>query len=205
MDVRFAGFVLVSALLIITPGPDMALVTSNALRGGRRAAAAATWGVAVGILAWAVATGLGLAALLSASAAAFWVLKLAGGAYLVYLGLKSLRSGIAGTQVPTSSPRHGVSDRPFLQGLLGNLLNPKAAVVFLTVLPQFIRPGDSVFRLLTMLAIFEAILIGWLHLYGFAIARAGQAPGASGLRRWLSSLTGAILVGLGVRLAFERS
>jgi threonine/homoserine/homoserine lactone efflux protein len=178
MDVRFAGFVLVSALLIITPGPDMALVTSNALRGGRRAAAAA---------------------------AAFRVLKLAGGAYLVYLGLKSLCSGIAGTQVPTSSPRHGFSDRPFLQGLLGNLLNPKAAVVFLTVLPQFIRPGDSVFRLLTMLAIFEAMLIGWLHLYGFAIARAGQAFGTSGLRRWLSSLTGAILVGLGVRLAFERS
>ncbi len=205
MDLRFVGFVVVSALLIMAPGPDMALVTRNALRGGTRAAAATAWGVGVGILGWAIASGVGLAALLSASAVTFSLVKLAGAAYLIYLGLKSLRSGIAKEGLPPSRQGGRFSDDPFLQGALGNLLNPKAAVIFLTVLPQFIHPGDPPERLLAMLAVFELMIIGWLHLYGLAVARAGQAFGTSRLRRWLSSLTGAILVGLGFRLALERS
>jgi threonine/homoserine/homoserine lactone efflux protein len=205
VDLRFGGFVIVAALLIMVPGPDMALVTRNALRDGRRAAAATAWGVGVGILGWAIASGIGLAALLSASAVTFSIVKLAGAAYLIYLGLKSLRRGIANEGLPTSTQRGRFSDDPFLQGVLGNLLNPKAAVIFLTVLPQFIHPGDPPLRLLAMLAVFELMIIGWLHLYGFAVARAGQAFGTSRLRRWLSALTGAVLVGLGFRLALERS
>lgn len=209
MDARFLAFVFVSALLIVTPGQDMALVTNNALRRGRPAAAATAWGVGAGVLAWAAATGLGLAALLSASAAGFAFLKLLGAAYLVYLGLRSLRGGIRHPE--PLHPREGAGDgserlsaNAFLQGMLGNLLNPKAAVIFLTVLPQFIRPSDPAARILGMLVVFEVMIIGWLHIYGFAIARAGQAFNASGLRRWLKSVTGAALIGLGARLALER-
>lgn len=204
MDLRFGGFVVVAALLIMVPGPDMALVTRNALRNGQPAAAATAWGVGVGILGWAIASGVGLAALLSASAVTFSLVKLAGAAYLIYLGLKSLRSGIVNEGLSASTRRNRISDDPFLQGVLGNLLNPKAAVIFLTVLPQFIHPGDSPVRLVAMLAVFELMIVGWLHLYGFAVTRAGQAFGTSSLRRWLNTLTGAVLVGLGFRLALER-
>jgi len=204
VDLRFVGFVVVSALLIMTPGPDMALVMRNALRCGPRAAATTAWGVGVGILGWAIASGVGLAALLSASAVTFSVVKLAGAAYLVYLGLKSFRGGFVREPLPATSVSGRLSDDPFLQGVLGNLLNPKAAVIFLTVLPQFIHPSDPVIRLIAMLAVFELMIVGWLHLYGLAVARAGQAFGTSHLRRWLSSLTGAVLVGLGFRLALER-
>ncbi len=204
MDARFGAFVLVSALLIVTPGPDMALVTHNALRRGQRAAGATAWGVGAGILGWAAATGLGLAALLSASAAAFAFLKLVGAVYLVYLGLRCMREGIKRTQSSKPPRHHGLSDDPFMQGLLGNLLNPKAAVIFLTVVPQFIQPDDPVIRLLGMLAVFEVMIVGWLHLSGFTIARASQAFHTSSLRRWLNSLRGAVLIGLGARLALER-
>ncbi len=74
-------------------------------------------------------------------------------------------------------------------------------MIFLTVLPQFIQPHDPMIRLLGMLVV---LIVGWLHLYGFTIARASQAFHTSGLRRWLNSLRGAVLIGLGARLALER-
>jgi threonine/homoserine/homoserine lactone efflux protein len=97
-----------------------------------------------------------------------------------------------------------LTDRPFIPGLFNNLLNPKAAAIFLTALPQFVEPGDSVVRLLAMLLAYEVMVVGWLHGVGFLTARAGSAFGASALRKKLSALTGLVLIGLGARLAIER-
>lgn len=127
------AFLAVAILLVITPGPDMVLVGRNALLGGRRAALLTALGIEVGLLVWTGASVLGLAAVLSASAFAFTVVKLAGAAYLVYLGLRTLyglwRS--APEALPAESPRvRSPGGTPFRQGLLCNLLNPKIAVFF---------------------------------------------------------------------------
>ena len=202
MDARFAAYVAVMALLIFTPGPDTALVIRNALGSGARAASATAFGIGVGSLVWALAALLGVAVLLQTSATAFTVLKLAGAAYLAYLGVRTL---LAGRRSAKLAPATTLSDRAaFQQGVLGNLLNPKAAAIFVTVLPQFILAGDNPLRLVLMIAAYEAILIPWLSLYGLVVSRAGRSRAGTRVREWLNRVTGVVLIGLGVRLAFER-
>ncbi len=204
LDARFAAFVLVAALLIGTPGPDTALTVRNAIRGGVRSAFATAWGVGAGSAVWAFGSVLGIGALLAASETAFTVFKVVGAAYLVYLGIRSLReAGRKGAQepVPTAGTR---DDHPLLQGLFNNLLNPKAAAIFLTAFPQFIQPGDSLFRLLAMLAVYEVMVVGWLHVVGLIVSRVGRLVGASALWKRLNAVAGVVLIGLGVHLAFER-
>jgi threonine/homoserine/homoserine lactone efflux protein len=203
-DARFVAFVLVAAVLIGTPGPDTALTVRNAIRGGVKSAAATAWGVGAGSVVWAVASVLGISVLLAASEAAFTVLKVVGAAYLVYLGIRSLREALgkpAGEPAPIARTR---ADRPFLQGLFNNLLNPKAGAIFLTALPQFIEPGDSLVRLLAMLTVYEVMVIGWLHVVGFTVSRVGRLVGASTLSKKLNAVAGVVLIGLGVHLVFER-
>ena len=203
-DSRFATYLLVCALLIGTPGPDTALVVTNALRRGNSSAFATAWGVGAGSAAWALASTLGIAALLAASATAFAILKLTGAAYLVYLGARSVREGFGRDQPERAIARLNLTRRPFVQGVLNNLLNPKAAAIFLTALPQFVEPGDSVVRLLVMLLAYEVMVVAWLHLVGLGAARASQAVGASTFRKKLGVATGFVLIGLGARLALER-
>jgi threonine/homoserine/homoserine lactone efflux protein len=204
MDTRFLAFVAVSAVLIIVPGPDMALTARNALRAGRRGAWSTALGVGVGILGWGAAAVLGLAALLAASATAFTIVKLAGAAYLLYLGIQSLRTGSAGHRAGAANePASGKWTSTFLQGVLGNLLNPKAAVIFVTVIPQFIRPGDPAVRLVLMLLVFEAMIVGWLTLYGFALCRAGESRLGRRLQQSLRRVTGVVLIGLALRVGLE--
>ena len=202
MDARFAAYLAVFALLIVTPGPDTALVIRNALGSGARAATATAFGIGIGSLVWALASLLGIAVVLETSATAFTVLKLAGAAYLAYLGIRTLLLGRRSAE-PASVAR--LDDRTaFQQGVLGNLLNPKAAVIFVTVLPLFIEPGDSTVRLVLMLIAYEAMLVPWLSLYGKVISRAGRSRAGARVRGWLNRVTGVVLIGLGVRLAVER-
>lgn len=211
-DVRFASFVAVSALLIVIPGPDMALVARNAWRGGAAAASATAAGVALGILGWGAAATLGLAALLERSATLFAVLRLAGAAYLTLLGLRSLYGalapGRAGT-APASHPGGGPvpEDRraAFRQGLTGNLLNPKAGTIFLTVVPQFLRPGDGAGREVAMVAAFEVMLLAWLLAYGRVLAGIASSGPGRRVRRAIDAAAGLALVGLGLRVALDRS
>lgn len=207
VDGRFAAFVAVSTLLIVTPGPDMALVTRNALRSGMRGAALTAFGVSAGILAWGLASVLGLAALLDRSAIAFAVLKLIGAAYLVYLGVHALLTRGEDRDGPShvQGAAHATTRRAsFAQGLLGNLLNPKAGVIFVTVVPQFIHQGDSSLRLLMMLVVFEVIILGWLNAYGYLIVRSGRSRAGKRIRGILSRVTPLVLIGLGARVALER-
>jgi threonine/homoserine/homoserine lactone efflux protein len=207
IDPRFAAFIGVSAFLIVAPGPDMALVTRNALAGGRRAAVFTAVGVGLGILAWAVAAALGVAELLDRSVVAFTALKLAGAAYLVLLGVRALLSSTAAADLLAAGSGRGQGIRAvdaLRQGALGNLLNPKAGVIFVSILPQFVAPGDSLPRLLAMLLAFEVMIIGWLMIYGALVNRVGHSPIGESARRVLERVTGAVLIGLGLRLAVER-
>ncbi len=209
LDARFGAYLAVAALLIVTPGPDTALVTRHALLAGRRAASFTTFGIGVGSVVWALASVLGIAALLERSVVAFTVFKFAAAVYLGYLGLRSLLVGFQGhKQTTVTTPAlqaTQIAERAaFRQGLLNNLLNPKAGAIFATALPQFISPGDPPLRLVLMMLAYEAILLSWLNLYGYLVSRAGQSRLGSRVREILQGVTGAVLIALGVRLAFER-
>lgn len=228
MDPQLVAFVGIAALLTVTPGADMALVTRNTLRYGRRAALLTTLGIATGCLVHATLSALGLSAVLSRSAALYEAVKLAGAAYLVFLGAQALWGTIRPGETSTS---HNSTDRGlfpgedqaawpaparrreethdamrcYVQGLLTNVLNPKVAVFYITFLPQFIGAGDPVLRKSLLLAgVHVGMGVVWLSAYAALVARLGELLLRDGVRRWLERATGAVLIGFGLRLAWDR-
>jgi threonine/homoserine/homoserine lactone efflux protein len=197
-----AAFLGVSTLVIVTPGQDTALTIRNSLVGGRRGGVQTAIGVSLGQAVWAVATSLGVAALLRASEPAFLALRLVGAAYLLYLGLSALRSAFRRDRA-VPAPHAGVPGprSPLFQGLLSNLGNPKMAVFFTSLLPQF---AGSFSGLLALGLIFCAMTLFWLTGYAIAVARAGDLLRRPRIRRAIEAFTGAVLVALGLRLATER-
>jgi threonine/homoserine/homoserine lactone efflux protein len=195
-----AAFLGVSALVIVTPGQDTALTIRNSLRGGRRGGVETAVGVSLGQFVWAVATSLGVAALLRASEPAFRALRLVGAAYLLYLGGQALWSAVRrrGHAAPVRASARGSALR---QGLISNLGNPKMAVFFTSLLPQF---AGSLPGLLALGIVFSAMTLAWLTAYSLAVARAGDLLRRPTIRRTIESITGTVLVALGLRLATER-
>jgi RhtB (resistance to homoserine/threonine) family protein len=202
IDSRFIAGFGVLLLLTVSPGADMALVAKVTIQRGRRAAFVTTLGICTGLLVHATASALGLSVLLATSAEAFTLVKLAGAAYLAYLGVRALRDSFVA--VPRAEA-HAGARTAYLQGLLSNVLNPKVAVFYLTFLPQFIDPAGHVLAQSVVFALAHALMgIVWLAVYASAIARLSRSFAGSGLRRWLERVTGAVLIGLGARVAFER-
>jgi threonine/homoserine/homoserine lactone efflux protein len=199
---NFAAFLGVSLIVIVTPGQDTALTIRNSLLGGRRAGIATAAGVVTGQSAWTLATSAGLAALLVASEPAFVALKLVGAAYLVYLGLEALHAALRGRPVAASGTSSTHALAGYRQGVLSNLGNPKMAVFFTSLLPQFTPAGQASFWALLLLGLtFCALTLVWLCGYAIAVAKAGDFLRRSRVRRALDGLMGAVLVALGVRLA----
>ena len=205
------AFLAVSLVVIVTPGPDTALTIRNTLGGGRRGGLGTALGVSTGQAVWTAATSAGVVALLLASAPAFAALRLAGAAYLVWLGIHALREALwpgrlAGRAGDDTHPARALSLRAaFRQGVLSNLGNPKMAVFFTSLLPQFAPDGGASFAALLALGlVFCLMTLVWLAGYALAVAKAGEMLARPGPRRVLEGLTGAALVALGLRLALER-
>lgn len=200
------AFVAVSAVVICTPGQDTALTIRNTLAGGRRSGVATAAGVAAGQAVWTVAASAGVVALLTASEAVFRALKLVGAAYLVYLGVQSLWAAIRGRGGPRpypvgTGPARPSSRRALREGVFSNLGNPKMAVFFASLLPQFAPEGGASFAVLLALGfLFCAMTLAWLSLYAVAISRLGPLLTTT-VRRTLDAVTGVVLVALGLRLA----
>jgi len=209
VDLQIIAFAGVAALLTVTPGADMVLVTRNAIYGGMRAGLSTTLGILAGCLAWAVLSAAGLSALLNASAAAFAVLKLAGAVYLILLGLQTIWRTFQGGEPATDNGASGdwAVGSAFRQGLLTNLLNPKVGVFYMTLLPQFVSPGQPVLVTSMLLASIHIVFgLIWLSGYSFIVTKAGDLLRRPRVRRLLERVTGAVLVALGLRVAFvERS
>jgi threonine/homoserine/homoserine lactone efflux protein len=221
----FAG---VSAVVIMTPGPDTVVTIGGTLSGGRRGGVLTALGVFCGQAVWTLAASAGISALLVASAPAFLTVKYLGAAYLVFLGLQALWSATRHRQAsgpepadrpPASgpscasgpSPAGGASPagdpRPggwgsFRRGLLSDLSNPKMAVFFTGLLPQ---SGSSFAALVLLGLLFCTMTFGWLCCYSLAVARMGDLLRRSRIRRTLDAATGAVLVAFGLRIAIERS
>jgi threonine/homoserine/homoserine lactone efflux protein len=201
--VELLPFLALSILLIVIPGPDTAVVTKNALLGGRRSGLLASVGVSLGLTVWTIAAAFGIAALLRASAVGFLALKLAGAAYLIWIGVQMLRA--RGLPAPSEGRRGaGTGLRSLRQGLLSDLGNPKIAVFFTSFLPQFVRGDGSAFASLLFLGvIFAALTLAWLTAYSLMVGHASGLLRRPAVRRVLDRLTGVILIGFGIRLALE--
>ena len=202
-----AGFLVLSIIVIVTPGPDTALTIRNTLLGGRASGIATAAGVAFGQAAWAVATRAGVVALLVAAEPAFVALKLAGAAYLVFLGAQALGTALRPdrTRQTAAATPHTARLHPasaLRQGVVSNLTNPKMAVFFPSLLPQFVSPGATSFvALLALGLIFCLMTLSWLTLYALVIARAGDVLRRAGVRRIIEGVSGAVLVAFGIRVA----
>jgi threonine/homoserine/homoserine lactone efflux protein len=207
--VNLGAFIAISALLIIAPGLDTALITRNALLHGRRAAVATALGVNTGMLVWTVATAAGLAALVRASALAFTMLKVAGAAYLIWIGVATLiasrRRAEAEGQAPSPARRTIAPRTGYRQGLVCNIANPKAAVIFTSLLPQFVSGHHpSALLFLALGGIFVSLAVVLQCGYAVAAARASGLLLRGRARRAVDRLTGLVLIALGLRLATER-
>ena len=201
------GFLGVCALVICTPGPDTALAIRNSIIGGRRCGLLTAGGIAAGQLIWTIAASVGLAGLLQASQPAFTALKIIGAAYLVFLGAQSILAAVRGhpAHEEQQSRTHQMSPwNAMRQGLISNLANPKMAVFFLSLLPQFSSPTSAGFAAFAPFGlVFCLMTLGWLSIYALVVHRVGSLIQRSRVRRTLEAVTGTVLVGLGIRLAAE--
>ena len=202
MHVALLPFFAISILLIVIPGPDTAVVTKNALVGGRRGGMLSALGVSTGLAVWTLAAALGIAALLQASAVAFFALKVAGALYLTWIGIQMLRA--RDQMSPGAGLRLASGGKALRQGLLSDLGNPKVAVFFTSFLPQFVHGGVVFLPLLLLGSIFAVLTLAWLAVYSLVIGNTSALLRRPAVRRTLDRITGVVLIGFGVRLALER-
>jgi threonine/homoserine/homoserine lactone efflux protein len=201
MLLSLATFTFAAVLIVLLPGPDTLVVVRNLIRGGRPGALRTVLGVLSGLTVWVVTAALGLSAVLRASHDAYLALRLAGAAYLFWIGLQSLR---ARAQLAEQPSRRGLLGTGYSAGIATDLLNPKVGVFFVTFLPGFVPSGYSVGWMSLLLgSIFVLLTAGY---FGVLIAVSGRITSwmATGhIRRRLDRVTGLVLVGFGLRLALE--
>ena len=200
-------FLLAGLLLILAPGQDTMFIIGRSLTGGARSGIAAALGITVGSLCHTLAAALGLSAVLATSAFAFSLVKLAGAAYLLYLGARLLFASTPAVIAAPAAAAAGGARSAFLQGILTNILNPKVALFFLAFLPQFIEPASTTKTLafLALGASFVALGSIWCLVLAIGAARLQRVfvsnPSARAL---LDRIVGVLFLGLGARLAWAR-
>ncbi|MEY2542044.1 MAG: hypothetical protein QOI22_1646 [Verrucomicrobiota bacterium] len=202
----FGLFLVTGILLNLAPGPDTAYIVGRSVAQGRDAGVASALGISVGSIFHTGAAALGLSAILAASAWAFGFVKIVGGAYLVFLGIKMLLERRGEFTVPANF-RRSTAMAAFRQGVLTNILNPKVALFFLAFLPQFIDPASNtkIAAFITLGLTFVITGTTWcLILALFASAFSERLRGNQTVSQWLNRTVGALFVFLGVRLAATR-
>lgn len=202
-------FLGISAVVIVVPGPDTAIVTKNALLHDRSAALGTALGVNTGLSLWTIACAFGVASLIEASDTAFTTLKLIGAAYLIWLGVQALRAGRRGgshATRPDGEQRRSLSGRGgFRQGVLSDLANPKIGAFFTSVLPQFAGSGHAVLvPFLVLGGLFVLMTLVWLCGYALVAVKASELLRRPRVNAAIDRVSGLILIGFGVRLALER-
>lgn len=207
MLLALATFTVAATLIVLLPGPDTLVTLRSILRGGRSAGLACAGGILLGLTIWISVAALGLAAVLRASEVAYTGLRIVGAAYLIWLGVQSLRAIRRAPAPPsdaTARRRRGLLGTGFLAGLVTNLLNPKVGVFFVTFLPGFVPAGYPVGPTSLLLgAVFIVLSVAY---YAVLVGLASRVTGwmtTPRVRRRMDALTGSVLVGFGIRLAAE--
>jgi threonine/homoserine/homoserine lactone efflux protein len=217
------GYIGAGGLLVVAPGPDFVVVMRSGLGGGRRSASAAGLGVATGFFIWSIAVATGLGAVLATSAHAYTAIKVFGVAYLLYLGVSSLRAAFARSdggdeqdaghdgaasvhdvdESPRSTAEQESYSSSYRQGVLTNVLNPKVAVTFLSLMPQFLPRHPSGTQLAVLCVVTLAIGLVWFQWVALMVGGLRRFFARPRIRRVLEGATGVVLVGLGARLAVD--
>jgi threonine/homoserine/homoserine lactone efflux protein len=193
-------FFLIALLVTLTPGPATATILRIAARDGRRSAMSAILGNSIGVLMWGVLSAVGISSLILASDLAFDALRIVGAGTLIVLGVRSVLGRHRGEDPPAAEPRRRAGWR---SGAVTSISNPKLAVFFVALFPQFLTPGAPVLPYALAMAGVIVLLDGlWFSTLAFAVERASRFFRPRVQRR-LERFTGAVMVGLGVRLATE--
>ena len=205
------AFLAVAAAVTLTPGPAFALLVQVAATHGRRAALANIAGNSLGVLVWGVLSALGVSALIAADELAYDVLRLAGAAFLVFLGLRTVLAtrsqarpfAAAGDVLLARADSVRTATQAARKGLLNSLANPKLAVFFVALFPQFLTPGTAVLpAALAMASVIVVLDVAWYGMVALLVDRFRRAVAPRLLRR-IERVTGAVLVAFGLRLAVE--
>lgn len=206
----FWAYLVAISLLTLTPGVDTLLVMRNTARGGMMDGAVTSLGICSGLFIHATLSALGISILLVETAWAFNLLKWAGAVYLIWLGIVSLRQAIRGAgneqsrsapDSPTRAARPS-SGRSFREGVLSNLLNPKTALFYMALLPQFIDPvGNAFLQSLFLAGLHFVIAMIWQCAVAFMVIKSRHLPVGRRFKRFMQALTGTVFVAIGVRLA----
>ena len=200
---HFGLFLVAGILLNLTPGPDTAYILGRSIAQGREAGIASALGICVGSIFHTCAAALGLSAILATSAFAFGAIKLLGGAYLIFLGIKMIFDRRKQLSLP-SNFRRRTTVAAFRQGILTNILNPKVALFFLALLPQFIDPASNM-KIAAFIALGLTFVttgtIWCLILAWFASAFSERLRNNETISQWLNRPAGALFIFLGLRLA----
>lgn len=205
----YLAFLGISLVVIMTPGPDTALTIRNTLLGGARGGVFTAIGVAAGQMIWALAASAGVVGLLVTSAPVFETLKLAGAAYLIWIGVQTLYSAFRPGATTPGTMGSGTRRRlgpagALRQGVINDLANPKMAAFFASLFPQFVPQDSASFAALMLLGVvFSSMTLAWLVAYALAVAKAGDILRRSGIRRAIEGVTGTVLIAFGLRLASE--
>jgi RhtB (resistance to homoserine/threonine) family protein len=210
MDANIWTYLIPITLLTLTPGVDTVLIIRNTSRGGWWDGALSSLGICCGLFVHAVVSAVGISVILLQSAWAFQALKLAGAAYLVWLGVVSLRSATRRGDPPQLNRRAERAyqfnvRRSLVEGFFSNVLNPKAVVFYMAFLPQFIDPSRSALKQSLFLAgLHFAIAMVWQCLLASIVHRAKAWMQNQNIRRSMDGLTGSVMLFFGIRLALGR-
>jgi RhtB (resistance to homoserine/threonine) family protein len=197
-------FFITAVLLILTPGPDMVYILTRTVSQGRSAGVLSSVGICTGAMVHVLAAAIGLSAILSTSAIAFSIVKYAGAAYLIWLGIRALMSSGTQLQVTNRGECRLSKTKVFFQGVLIDVLNPKVAIFFMAFLPQFVDParGSVFWQLLGLGSVVVAIALvtecGIVLAAGLISDRIRENRSFS---KWMDRVSGVVLIGLGLRLA----
>ncbi|RDU37143.1 LysE family translocator [Neobacillus piezotolerans] len=206
---NFFLFLIMSLFLIVLPGPDIAVVTKNTITAGKVGGLKTATGTCVALLIHTSAAILGLSALIMKSAILFSILKYVGAVYLIYLGVKALwslrkKDETASLEAVTNTRYENKSC--FKQGFLTDILNPKVAVLFLTLLPQFVHPGSGTFIPFLIMGITYTVLTAvWFLIYVTLINHISVFMKKPKTQSIIEGITGTILIGFGIKLALEKA
>ena len=199
-------FILACVLLIILPGPDTAIVTKNTITGGRKAGMQSMLGTCAGLGIHTVACVAGLSALIVQSAFAFTVLKYIGAIYLCYLGIRTWMNMRAKKEKAVALEPTAKGNSAFKQAFFTNITNPKVAVFFLTFLPQFLAPDAQPFwAFLAMGIIYAVLTFIWFVFYVLLLDSIRTFMNKPATQAAMEAITGTVLVGFGIKLAFEKT
>jgi threonine/homoserine/homoserine lactone efflux protein len=195
-------FIPIAAVVTATPGATTAMVLRSAMSGGWRSGIKVIIGNEIGVAVWALLSTAGVSALIAASEAAFVALKVTGAGVLIWLGLQSLRNSRQAAHDDTAPTRR--SHHPLRDGVVTSLANPKLAVFFVALFPQFVGRRDTVLGTTLLMAgliiVFDFV---WYSTLSVLVSRARRAFDRTRLARWLERVTGSVLIGLGIRVAVE--